>query len=190
MCHIKRAYIMNTTTNPSAIRSRNEITKALLKLMQKHPYNEITVSQIVMETDLVRKTFYRNFNSKDDVLDSIINSAIIEYTDALIESDEDPLTVIFAFCEKNKKLLKLLHKNNMLYLLLLKLNETLPKISGTTDKEKNPFAKLMTGLEPDYLIAFNIGAVWNVIFKWVDRGMTDSPEKIRTNIDDYLKRIN
>ena len=158
--------------------------------MGKYPYSEITVTQIVMETDLVRKTFYRNFNSKDDVLDSIINSAIIEYTDALTESDEDPLTVIFTFCEKNKKLLKLLHKNNMLYLLLLKLNETLPKISRTTDKEKNPFAKLMTGLEPDYLIAFNIGAVWNVIFKWVDRGMTDSPEKIRTNIEDYLKRIN
>lgn len=158
--------------------------------MGKYPYNEITVTQIVMGTDLVRKTFYRNFTSKDDVLDAIINNAIIEYTDALIESDEDPLTVIFAFCEKNKKLLKLLHKNNMLYLLLLKLNETLPKISEITDKEKNPFAKLMTGLEPDYLIAFNIGAVWNVIFKWVDRGMTDSPEKIRTNIEDYLKRIN
>ena len=181
---------MNSTTNPSAIRSRNEITKARIKLMGKYPYNEITVTQIVMETDLVRKTFYRNFTSKDDVLDAIINNAIIEYTDALIESDEDPLTVIFAFCEKNKKLLKLLHKNNMLYLLLLKLNETLPKISEITDKEKNPFAKLMTGLEPDYLIAFNIGAVWNVIFKWVDRGMTDSPEKIRTNIEDYLKRIN
>ena len=51
---------MNTTTNPSAIRSRNEITKALIKLMGKHPYSEITVTQIVMETDLVRKTFYRN----------------------------------------------------------------------------------------------------------------------------------
>ena len=181
---------MNSTTNPSSIRSRNEISKALIKLMGKYPYSEITVTQIVMETDLVRKTFYRNFTSKDDVLDSIINSAIIEYADSLVESDEDPLTVIFNFCEKNKKLLKLLHKNNMLYLLLLKLNETLPKISETTDKEKNPFAKLMTGLEPDYLIAFNIGAVWNVIFKWVDRGMTDSPEKIRTNIEDYLKRIN
>jgi len=181
---------MNSTTNPSAIRSRNEITKALIKLMGKYPYNEITVTQIVMETDLVRKTFYRNFNSKDDVLDSIINSAIIEYTDALTESDEDPLTVIFTFCEKNKKLLKLLHKNNMLYLLLLKLNEALPKISETTEKEKNPFAKLMTGLEPDYLIAFNIGAVWNVIFKWVDRGMTDPPEKIKATIEEYLKRLN
>ena len=180
---------MNTTTNPSAVRSRNEITKALLKLMGKYPYSEITVTQIVMETNLVRKTFYRNFTSKDDVLDAIINNAIIEYTDALVESDEEPLAVIFAFCEKNRKLLKLLHKNNMLYLLLLKLNETLPKISETTDKEKNPFAKLMTGLEPDYLIAFNVGAIWNVIFKWVDRGMTDSPEKIKTTIEYYLSRL-
>ena len=190
MCLFGRTVTMYSTTNPSAVRSRNEITKALLKLMGKYPYNEITVTMIVMETDLVRKTFYRNFDSKDDVLDSIINKAIIEYANALVESDDDPLTIIFSFCEKNKKLLKLLHKNNMLYLLLLKLNETLPKTSETTDKERNPFVKLMNGLEPDYLIAFNIGAIWNVIFKWVDRGMTDSPEKIKATIGDYLKRFN
>lgn len=180
---------MYSTTNPSAVRSRNEITKALLKLMGKYPYNEITVTMIVMETDLVRKTFYRNFDSKDDVLDSIINKAIIEYANALVESDDDPLTIIFSFCEKNKKLLKLLHKNNMLYLLLLKLNDTLPKVSEDKDKERNPFVKLMDGLEPDYLIAFNIGAIWNVIFKWVERGMTDSPEKIKATLNEYTKRL-
>ena len=77
----------------------------------------------------------------------------------------------------------------MLYLLLLKLNDTLPKVSETKDKDRNPFVKLMDGLEPDYLIAFNIGAIWNVIFKWVERGMTDSPEKIKATIGDYLRRL-
>ena len=179
---------MYSTTNPSAVRSRNEITKALLKLMGKYPYNEITVTMIVMETDLVRKTFYRNFDSKDDVLDSIINKAIIEYANALVESDEDPLTIIFAFCEKNKKLLKLLHKNNMLYLLLLKLNEVIPECNRTMDMSNNPFAKTIGNLDPDYIIAFNIGAIWNVIFKWVDRGMVDSLDEIKNTIEQYLSQ--
>ena len=59
---------MNSADHPSAIRTRNEIAGALLNLMENYPYNEITVKQIILETDLVRKTFYRNFSSKDDVL--------------------------------------------------------------------------------------------------------------------------
>ena len=46
---------MNSADHPSAIRSRNEIAGALLNLMENYPYNEITVKQIILETDLVRK---------------------------------------------------------------------------------------------------------------------------------------
>ena len=180
---------MNESTNPSSIRSKKEITDALIKLMQDHPYSEISVKQIVLETNLERKTFYNNFSSKDDVLNSIINNKILDYTQALTSSEDTPFTVIFNFCEKNKALLKLLHKNNMLYLLLLKLNETIPELNEKYDLSDNPFKKLIGSLDPDYLIAFNIGAMWNVIFKWVDRGMKDSPEHIIKTLEEYLTRM-
>ena len=206
---------MKKSQNPSAIRSRQEISNALLKLMQKHPYAEISVKQIIMETSLARKTFYLNFSSKDDVLESILNELIGEYTEALSKENEknnpagtkypdeaisvdtagkvdtitNPLSVIFSFCDKNKDLLSLLHKNKMLYLLLLRLNEFLPEYSKTEDMSSNPFAKLMGELEPDYLIAFNVGAIWNVLFKWVDRGMVDSLDSIQGTLKEYLKRI-
>ena len=183
--------------------------------MQKHPYAEISVKQIIMETSLARKTFYLNFSSKDDVLESILNELIGEYTEALSKENEknnpagtkypdeaisvdtagkvdtitNPLSVIFSFCDKNKDLLSLLHKNKMLYLLLLRLNEFLPEYSKTEDMSSNPFAKLMGELEPDYLIAFNVGAIWNVLFKWVDRGMVDSLDSIQGTLKEYLKRI-
>jgi len=64
---------MKESSNPSSIRSKQEITSALLKLMRKYPYPEITVKQIVLETDLARKTFYLNYSSKDDVLDALMN---------------------------------------------------------------------------------------------------------------------
>ncbi|MBQ4270496.1 MAG: TetR/AcrR family transcriptional regulator, partial [Clostridiales bacterium] len=71
---------MNQSQNPSSIRSRNEIQDALLKLMEIYPYQEISVKQIILETSLARRTFYRNFNSKDDVLDAIITEKIFEYS--------------------------------------------------------------------------------------------------------------
>jgi AcrR family transcriptional regulator len=180
---------MKNSQNPSSIRSKKEITDALIKLMQDNPFSEITVKQIVLETGLERKTFYNNFSSKDDVLDSIINSAIYEYVQALTTSPDGPLTVIFDFCDKNRELLQLLHKNNMLYLLLLKLNVVIPELNKSIDMSNNPFRDLIGSLDPDYLIAFNIGAIWNVIFKWVDRGMTDSPDYIKATLEEYLKRL-
>lgn len=180
---------MNDSINPSALRSKALITESLLKLMHELPYEEITVKRIILDIGLVRKTFYRNFESKGDVLDSIINKAIEEYIDALVNSSDDPLTVIFNFCDHNKELFSILQKNNMLYILLLKLNEVIPQISKTTDPEKNPFIMLMSGLEPDYLIAFNIGAIWNIISLWVERGMTDDPSDIKRLIEQYLQRL-
>ena len=179
---------MNNSQNPSSLRSKKEITDALIKLMQDHPYSEISVKQIVMETSLARKTFYLNFTSKDDVLNSVINQLILEYTIALSNASEGPFSVIFEFCEKNKEMLNLLHKNNMLYLLLLRLNEVIPECNRTMDMSNNPFARTIGNLEPDYIIAFNIGAIWNVIFKWVDRGMTDSLDDIKNTIEQYLSR--
>ena len=79
---------MKRSTNPSAIRSKKEITDALIKLMQDHPYSEISVKQIVLETTLERKTFYNNFSSKDDVLDSVITEAIRNYVEALTTSSD------------------------------------------------------------------------------------------------------
>ncbi len=181
---------MNESRNPSAVRSKQQIIDALLALMEKYPYSEISVKQIVLETDLVRKTFYRNFSSKDDVLNAYINQEIYAYTQALLEKPEEPLAVIFDFCEKNRKLLSLLHRNNMLYLLLLQLNEVIPVINDTTDMEKNPFKLLIGELEPDYLIAFNVGAIWNVIFKWVDRGMTEPLEDVKAVLGQYIARLN
>ena len=206
---------MKKSQNPSAVWSRKEISNALLKLMQEYPYAEISVKQIIMETSLARKTFYLNFSSKDDVLESILDELIGEYTDALSKANEEknpagtknldeaisvdttakvdtitnPLSVIFSFCDKNKAFLSLLHKNKMLYFLLIRLNEFLPEYSKTEDMNSNPFAKLIGELEPDYLIAFNVGAIWNVLFKWIDRGMVDSLDSIQETLKKYLKRI-
>ena len=180
---------MNQSQNPSSIRSRKEITEALLKLMKSYPYREISVKQIILETDLARRTFYRNYESKDGVLDSIITDKITEYAEELALNPESPLDVIFRFCEKNKDFLMLLHKNDLLYLLLLKLNVMIPEFNQVTDRSNSIFARIVGDLEPDYLVAFNVGAIWNVIFKWVDRGMTDSADDIKETIAQYLSRM-
>lgn len=70
---------MNPSQNPSAIHSKKEITDTLLQLMNTYSYNDITVKQIILESQVARKTFYRNFLSKDDVLEAYIDSIMQQY---------------------------------------------------------------------------------------------------------------
>ena len=180
---------MYESANPSAIRSQQEITGALLSLMQKHPYNEITVKEILIDTKLARKTFYRNFDSKDDVLRSHIRSILLDYFDIVNNARGDALTTIFAFADRNKKLLLLLDKNDMLHLVLKCMNDFSSTIMKNQDPDLNPFVKLFDGLDSDYLVALNIGAIWNVIALWIRHGMKESPEEIKVTVAQYLSRI-
>ena len=179
---------MNGSNNPSAVRSKAEITEALFTLMKKSPYCEITVKQIILEARLARKTFYRNFDSKDDVLLSYIRGIFREYFDIVNEARADVLTTIFAFADRHRGLLLLLDKNAMLHVPLQVINETAPQLHSTLFTERNPFVALFEGLDSDYLMALNISAIWNVIALWIHRGMTDSPEDVRQTLETYLRR--
>lgn len=79
---------MNSSQNPSALRSKKIITETLLRLMEQYPYSEITVKLILLESTVSRKTFYRNFSSKDDVLNSYIDAILLSYLDTLKENEE------------------------------------------------------------------------------------------------------
>ena len=103
---------MLESNNPSAIRSQKEITEALIGLMKEYPYDEIAVKQILLESKLARKTFYRNFESKDDVLLSLIRAILREYFYVVDKGDVDVLDTIFSFAVKNRDLLILLDRNN------------------------------------------------------------------------------
>jgi AcrR family transcriptional regulator len=65
--------------NAQAIESRNRVRDALLRLMKKYPYKDITITQICQEAQIVRQTYYRNFDVKDDILEYHLDRMFQEY---------------------------------------------------------------------------------------------------------------
>ena len=185
---------MNPSQNPSALRSKNEITNALLQLMKQYPYHEISVKQIVIEAQIVRKTFYRNYSDKDDVLDAYLNNIMTEYATMLQQIKDcgvtNVLNVVFDFCCLHKEFLLLLYKNHLMYLLLDKLNTFIPNSHEQVINHNSAFYKISHELQINYILAFNIGSIWNIIVMWIAHGMTESPEEIKKTIVSYLSNIN
>lgn len=194
---------MNQSRNPSALRSKSEITEALINLMKYHDFSEITVKHILIEAQVARKTFYRNFTSKEDVLRSYIESIILEYVNQLTELAKLPkmingtsrlsanniLHIIFAMCLENKPFLIYLHKNNLMHILLQQTNNAISKIHTQVVPSDH---YLFSGITPeftDYIISFNVGAIWNTINKWIENGMTDDPNTLIDQLGHFITNI-
>ena len=65
---------MNRTNGKIAEQSKEKISKALLSIMEQYDFQEITITQISQEARLSRKTFYRLFSTKTDVLNYYFES--------------------------------------------------------------------------------------------------------------------
>ena len=113
---------MTETENPSARFSQSQIQQALLSLMKKTPYAEITVKEILYEAKIARKTFYRNFISKDDALNSIVKIYIENYEEGILNLTSEDLTdffeFVFAFVEDNLAFFNILCKNKLVHIFL------------------------------------------------------------------------
>lgn len=83
--------------NKQSERSRQWMEEAFLQLMQKKHFQDITVTDITAKAGVSRLTFYRNFESKEDVL--------LRYFDRLFQSylqevqKDTPCTLRHALCK-------------------------------------------------------------------------------------------
>lgn len=66
------------------------ITDALLKLLKDVPFSEITVSEICSHASVGRASFYRNFESKEDVLKKWLDKVTDDFvSDSAISFEKD-----------------------------------------------------------------------------------------------------
>ena len=107
-------------TEQSAKRQR-EIEMALLNLMSKKSYSEISITELCKNLGMPRKTFYRYFESKEDTLYALIEHTMNEYQYFFTDSGRDGKRTLsseignyYKFWICHKPLLDALYKNNML----------------------------------------------------------------------------
>ena len=63
---------------------KEAIVKALLNLLKKKDYTDITVTDVVKEAKVARVSFYRHFSSISDVLESIIDQTVQKFNIELL----------------------------------------------------------------------------------------------------------
>lgn len=154
--------------------SKKWIVNALLELMQEKPFNEITIKEISQQADLHRRTFYRHFSTKEDVLDHKIAQMISEYTPHLLNTSDltgpKIIQLHFEFLEEHIDFLKLLKKDNLFGYLLSKYNHYGPIIYEKITPNSSDSVE-----ETSFMSIFKTGGFWNIVSYWVEQEKRQKP---------------
>lgn len=181
---------MNPSENPTAVQSKQWILQSFLSLMNEKTFQEITVSEISERAQVVRKTFYRNFGSKEDVLQACFDLLVSEFTSELARlpaiTIRDALYTLFTLCENHKDFLLSLQRSKMLGFLLDQWNIALPRIHELLLDKIVDFPATTSSKQLEYLLAFNVGGTWNLLIKWIHEGMAQSPHDLADIITDVV----
>lgn len=90
--------------------------------MKTKSFEEIKTTEIYKKAQVSRNTFYRKFNSKNDIVEKIADNLIVNYISQIQnkspEKFQDLITIVFQFGKDNFEILKTLSDNNLLSIVL------------------------------------------------------------------------
>ena len=156
--------------NPAALRSQELICRAMCSLMAEFPFEEITITRICQEAGVGRKTFYRNYERKEDVLEQMIAYLRDEYErELLLVPLEEAVRYHFTFLSRQIEFLKLMHSAGKIALVNARFSELQPKVMPKWSDDER---------EDAYRSAVVVAGTEAIVRKWAERGFRESVEEL------------
>lgn len=166
---------------------KNNIKQALVNLLETKAYSEISVTELINAAGVARVSFYRHYHTIDEVVDDIAEDMtsffVKEVYPIICENDEkawrDFLHSHFhRFPDHHRTLSSKKFENG--HVLFAHVNSRLQKI------EKD----LPSGSMHDkYAVFGKIELVNNIIKKWMDEGMKESPDEMIDYIMSFILKF-
>lgn len=163
---------------------KRQMMNAFMELMTEKSYMDITVTDIVNTAQVARASFYRNFSSISDVIDSLTDELANEFTEAIfpaiISNDErkwrEFLFEYFYRLKREHKKMSLINSQNIIVMFsymdskMQKLESELP----------------MATIKDKYTAVGKFGLINSISKKWIDTGMKETPEEIINYILSFI----
>ena len=163
---------------------KREIKKAVMELMAEKSYMEITVTDIVTKAQVARASFYRNYNSIYDVIESIAEEIVNDFVEDVIpvlsgDDERKYRDFLFNYFYGIRKLQK-----NTLPLRF----ENLSVLFTELDKKAEQKIWILPAETPKdkYGVIGKIGLINSITKKWLDSGTKETPEEMVDYIMSFI----
>jgi AcrR family transcriptional regulator len=174
--------VLDHELNRQALRSKAMIQEALIELLKEKPYHKITITEISKKSGLTRSTFYAHFETKDDLLKSVINELLDEFFELLYarkgmnddaQRDLDINIRFFKIWQSHPDVIKILNSVDFDCLLVERMKAYWQKHAEEVlirmDPNRSPH---MTR----YLNSFLAYSFVGILKQWLAEGMQPPPE--------------
>ncbi|MCC4411286.1 TetR/AcrR family transcriptional regulator [Limosilactobacillus reuteri] len=169
-------------TNRMSIQNKEKILQSFFQLLNTSSFENITVVELTNTAGISRKTFYRCFKSKDQLLNNYLEEIMYKWikhvNNNYPSSNDELIDLLFEFWLKHSYELKILINANLASKILDKFNEIFPKYFielHNNTKNSNLTKKDRQSLQ--YLAYLRLGGIWNIFANWLTQ-----PNKIDFNI--------
>lgn len=143
---------------------------ALLLLMKKRSFSEISIGEITDKAGVNRSTYYRNFHSKEEIIETFFCNILERIITELPADDnltlQEYLTHVFRVFYSYKDDILCIHQNKLSHLLLSALNSY---FLVNADMANESFIERL----PLY---YHTGGIFNDFILWFDCNMKPAPE--------------
>lgn len=166
------------------IRVKRQIALAFLKLLQSEDIIDsemITISQITSTAKVSRMAYYRNFQSKTEIIDYYLSETLWKELNDTLSTDFEFWSLDYGIAFFN---LMKCHRDDILLL----------KKHGYADRILSAFNRLNENLIGDmpihsmerFKIYYAAGASYNAMLHWLEDGCHESAEDMASNMLEFF----
>lgn len=161
---------------------QRQVTASLLELMQKIPYEDITVTQLCHAAGITRRVFYHLFSNKTGALHALIDHKVLAL-ESHSEDIPDELLRFFCYWQEQQQFLDVLWENGMSGLLLERM------IDRVLEEDFDVRYWLRSNGWPDNdkeAIIFGFTGLMGLVYSWYYTGYRQTPEEMTAVVKQML----
>ncbi len=159
-----------------SLRTRKTLAEALKRAMARKPFAKITVSELIRDANVNRKTFYYHFTDIYDLLRWVLEEEIADVLEHLKKADyEDALHIMLDYVEENDHMLNCaldaLGREGLRHFFCGEFQEVLDSLVSAAEQ------RVGVTVDPEYrsfLMRFYEEALVGLLVEWIrDRERSD-----------------
>ncbi|MCP1224932.1 TetR/AcrR family transcriptional regulator [Sebaldella sp. S0638] len=164
--------------------SKSLIVQSLLYLMRKKSFHEIKITEICNKAGVSRLSYYRNFESKEDIVLYYFNDNFEKIMERIIKMEnisyKQLIEILFSHFMIHLEDNKLFFRDKLIYLISISSDEYLKKFMKVVFKDNS---------HDDFILKFLQGGIMNIMIGLMTGEESHSVEDIAVRVDFIYKML-
>lgn len=157
--------------------AKESIFTALMILMEKKDFSDISITEVTKKAGVSRMSFYRHYAILEDVITGYLDELFKDYSFKIIKDsaiyDKESLRLFFAYFREHSRLVKNLIKSNLSNLIFERCIDFFHMLSRNVvcNDAHSP-------IHEKYFIEFAAGGLYKVLIEWVKTGLKENDKEM------------